>query len=85
MEVSYERQMRHNYLIIRADEIQKENYECRMLMANSIEGLLKFRFRQTETGIEFYYEITSRQPVNRILEGRTIKRQEIVKDRKSVV
>ena len=79
MEVSYERQMRHNYLIIRADEIQKENYECRMLMANSIEGLLKFRFRQTETGIEFYYEITSRQPVNRILEGRTIKRQEIVK------
>ena len=79
MEVSYERQVRHNYLIIRADEIQKENYECRMLMANSIEGLLKFRFRQTETGIEFYYEITSRQPVNRILEGRTIKRQEIVK------
>ncbi len=79
MEVSYERQMRHNYLIIKADKMQKETYECRMLMANSIEGLLKFRFRQTEIGIEFYYEITSRQPLSRMLEGKTIQRQEIVR------
>ncbi len=79
MEISYERQMRHNYLIIKAEELQRENYECRMLMANSIEGLLKFRFRQTETGIDFYYEITSRQPLDRVLEGRCIQKEEIVK------
>ena len=51
MEVHYERQMRHNYLIIESENSESENYECRMLMANTIEGLLKFRFQKTENGL----------------------------------
>lgn len=77
MEVHYERQMRHNYLIIESENSESENYECRMLMANTIEGLLKFRFQKTENGLCYYYEITSKQPLNRILEGRAIRREEI--------
>lgn len=79
MEIHYERQMRHNYLIIRPENSKSENYECHMLMANTIEGLLKFRFQQTEEGIQYYYEITSKQPLSRMLEGRTIRREEIAK------
>lgn len=79
MEIHYERQMRHNYLIIRPENSESENYECRMLMANTIEGLLKFRFQQTEEGIQYYYEITSKQPLSRMLEGRAIRRTEIAK------
>ena len=47
MEVYYERQMRHNYLIIKQENSCEESYESQMLMANTIDGLLKFRFRQT--------------------------------------
>lgn len=79
MEIRYERQMRHNYLIVKPDKGQCESYECRMLMENVIEGLLKFRFQQTEDGICYFYEITSKQPLSRMLEGRPVSRNEIVK------
>ena len=79
MEIRYERQMRHNYLIVKPDKGQCESYECRMLMENVIEGLLKFRFQQTEDGICYFYEITSKQPLSRMLEGRSVSRNEIVK------
>ena len=48
-----------------------------MLSANAIEGLLKFRVRQTEEAREYYYEITSRQPLRRVLEKRTLSGQEL--------
>lgn len=79
MEIRYERQMCHNYLIVKPDKGQCESYECRMLMENVIEGLLKFRFQQTEDGICYFYEITSKQPLSRMLEGRPVSRNEIVK------
>ena len=41
------------------------------------EGLLKFRVRQTEEAREYYYEITSRQPLRRVLEKRTLSGQEL--------
>lgn len=77
MEVYYERQMRHNYLIIKQENSYEESYESQMLMANTIDGLLKFRFRQTENGVLYYYEITSKQPLTRLLEGRWIGKDEI--------
>lgn len=79
MEIRYERQIRHNYLILTPEPPCEESYECRMLMANKIDGLLRFRFQQTEAGIDYYYEITSRQPLIRLLEGRYIQREEVVR------
>lgn len=76
MEVYYSRELNHNYMIIKAPK-PAGGYECRMLSGNTIEGLLKFRVRQLEEGREFCYEITSRQPLNRILEKRRISGGEI--------
>lgn len=76
MEVYYSRELNHNYMIIKAPE-PAGGYECRMLSGNTIEGLLKFRVRQLEEGREFCYEITSRQPLNRVLEKRRISGGEI--------
>ena len=42
MNISYKREMRHNYLILEAAGTEEENFEIRMLTENSIEGLLKF-------------------------------------------
>lgn len=76
MEIRYSREMSHNYMIIEASE-ENADYTEQMLSVNSIEGLLKFRVRQTEEAREYYYEITSRQPLRRVLEKRTLSGQEL--------
>ena len=76
VEVRYRREMNHNYMIIDAP-VQEPGYECRMLAGNHIEGLLKFRVRYGEEKREFYYEITSRQPLLRGLEKRKVTGEEI--------
>ncbi len=77
MKVSYRREIRHNYLIIDPEELCWDGYESQMLSRNTIEGLLQVQFRQMEEGIRFYYEITSRQPLSRLLAGRNIRAGEI--------
>ena len=76
MEIRYSREMNHNYMTIEAPE-EETGYAVQMLSANAIEGLLKFRVRQTEEAREYYYEITSRQPLRRVLEKRTLSGQEL--------
>ena len=76
MEVRYQREVNHNYMILDAHG-PGGGYECRMLAANSIKGLLKFRVRQYEEKREFYYEITSKQPLKRLLEQRKISGEEL--------
>lgn len=73
MKISYRREMKHNYLILDSEDLEWDGYECRMLVANSIEGILRFQLRQIDEKIYFYYEITSKQPLARVLEGRTIR------------
>lgn len=75
--VTYKREMNHNYMIIDSPPQEPEGYECRMLAGNGIEGLLRFRLRYQEEGKAYYYEITSKQPLKRILERKMIKGSEI--------
>lgn len=72
MEVSYHREMKKNYLMIEADEEGMQAFEAKMLVGNAIEGLLKFRIRRTDDHCQFCYEITSRQPLGRLLETKLI-------------
>lgn len=72
MEVSYHREMKKNYLMIEADEEGMQAFEAKMLVGNVIEGLLKFRIRRTDDHCQFCYEITSRQPLGRLLETKSI-------------
>lgn len=77
VEVSYRREMNHNYMIIVSPSGVENGYECRMLAGNCIEGLLKFRIRHQEDRKDFYYEITSKQPLKRLYEQRSMKGNEI--------
>lgn len=77
LEVSYHREMKQNYLMIAVSEDQSENYECRMLAENTIEGLLKFRVRREDDRCWFCYEITSRQPLERLLERGNLGQEQI--------
>ena len=78
MNVRYQREMNRNYMIIRAPETEeKHSFECRMLSENAIRGLLGFHEGISENGLEYYYEITSCQPLSRIMEGRKLKAADI--------
>lgn len=77
MKVEYRREIKHNYLIIDSDGLIWHEYECQMLEENQIEGLLRFQVRQRDENYRFYYDITSRQPLARLLENRTISGDEI--------
>ena len=76
MEISYVREMRKNYLVAEAQE-DFPGYEAHMLAANTIQGLLGMRIRYTDGRASYYYDITSRQPLGRLLEGRQIAVGEI--------
>lgn len=77
MKVSYRREMKHNFMIIIPEEIVWRSYECQMMEENVIDGLLRFQTHQSDGEMLFYYEITSRQPLGRLLENRTISGEEI--------
>jgi len=68
LEVSYHREMKKNYLMIAVEEAKEQSFETRMLIGNTIEGLLKFRVRKTDGCCQFCYEITSKQPLKRYVE-----------------
>ncbi len=67
-EVRFRRELRQNYLMLAAREEAQQSYEARMLAGNRIDGLLKFRIRREDDRLWFCYEITSRQPLSRLLE-----------------
>ena len=78
MEIGYQREIGRNYMIVRGEELTADpGFESRMLSENEIEGLLQFRMRRTGRDCEFCYEITSRQPLSRILQNRKLKGNDI--------
>ncbi len=77
MKISYRREMKHNYLIVDPEALMWRNYECRMLSKNAIDGVLSFQLRQIDDEIRFYYEITSRQPLSRMLESHPVREREL--------
>lgn len=76
MEVMFKREMNHNYMIFEVDE-QEQGYEWRMLEENRIEGLLQLTVQQTQDGMELCYEITSLQPLDRIIYKKSLKGADI--------
>lgn len=77
MEVEYLRELRQNYLMIQVEEHQEQGYEARMLTGNAIEGLLKFRIKKADNRCRFCYEITSKQPLSRMLEKQAMNAEQI--------
>lgn len=77
MEITYKRELKHNYLIITPEETFYDSYEIRMMASNCIEGLLKFHLKQVDDRKSYYYEITSKQPLTRILEVKSLGAEEL--------
>lgn len=69
MKSSYKRDMNHNYLVLEPEgQIFGNEYQVRMLSANHIEGLLKCNMKRMDGQAYFYYEVTSKQSLERSFE-----------------
>lgn len=74
LDVEYYKDYRHNYLILKRSNEQKENeYQRKMITENSIKGLLECQERHINGELFMYYEITSRQSFSSIYMERSIE------------
>ena len=55
MNVSYKRELNHNYLVLEQEEYQ-ENYQTGMLLKNKIPGFLECRMSRFDRGASLFYE-----------------------------
>lgn len=72
-EVTYKRELNHSYMVIRCETCNvRENYAYRMITQNRIGRLLQCSRRQLDGEDFFYYDISSRQPLERLYEERKL-------------
>lgn len=77
MNINYIRELKRNYLTVELSGEQGTEYETRMLADNQITGLLKMRPKYEDGSVRCCYDITSRQPLGRLLENHSIAREEL--------
>ena len=64
-------------MVLKPGPGKNEEYTVRMLTENRIPGFLSFREKQVDGERWFYYDVTSRQPLGRILEHRNLRGKEL--------
>lgn len=75
--VEYRREMNRNYMVLKPEPGGKGRYAEKMLGENKISGLLPFHVKKLDSQCWYYFDITSRQPLGRMLEQRTMNGKEI--------
>lgn len=77
-EVIYKRELNHSYMVLKCEEADIiGRYTYRMMAANHIGKLLDCTQRQMDGVAWLYYDISSRQPLERLYESRKMGVEEI--------
>lgn len=80
LDVKYYRDYRYNYLIIKDNGCLSENtYQRKMITENKIKGLLASQERYINGDILLYYDITSKQSLFSIFDGKSIGMEQLRK------
>lgn len=78
IEVEYKKDLRHNYMVIEENTLQKaEPYCIKVLQQQEIEGMLPVEHRCMDNKVLFYYEITSKQSMVNLLEKTNLTRDKL--------
>lgn len=77
IKMEFKREMNRNYMVAIPEERQKAGYAIRMLSENPIPGVLPFQEKKINGDVRYYYDITSKQPLERILEFRNLTGDEL--------
>ncbi|MBQ8306706.1 MAG: FHA domain-containing protein [Blautia sp.] len=73
MKAEYKRDLNHSYLILRGREDAQETYQVRMLTGGHIPSILPCRIQGVDGSFLYYYDITSRQSLDTIYEGKKLQ------------
>jgi len=76
MEIRYKSDANHNYMIVKRGGDVRTNQE-KMVIRNSIKGLLKMNLHFVNESAFYYYEIQSRQSLSRLFEGRKMSFEDL--------
>ncbi len=80
MEATYYKDTMRSYMIIPCpEEAETENYQYRMLEMNRITGLLPCGLRHIDGMRYLYYDITGKQSMQSLYEGRKISGTEFLR------
>lgn len=78
LDIKYYKDYRHNYLILKDNGCLTENvYQRKMVTENKIKGLLESQERHINGDMLLYYEITSRQSLASIYDGKNIGMEQL--------
>ena len=77
METEYKREMNRNYMVIRPKQEEPDTYTIQMLRDNPITGFLPFYEKWMNGEQSYYYDITSKQPLGRMLQHRNLTGDEV--------
>lgn len=78
LNIKYYKDYRHNYLILRDNGCLTENvYQRKMVTGNKIRGLLESQERHINGEMLLYYEITSRQSLASIYDGKSMGMEQL--------
>lgn len=75
--MEFRREANRNYMVLYPEPGKRSRYTVRMLDKNQVSGLLAFHEKLVDGKCGYYYDITSRQPLGRILETRAISGEEL--------
>lgn len=77
-EITYKRELNHSYMVIKCQDTElPDKYVYRILTRNHIGGLLDCSLRRMDQEVFLYYDITSRQPLERLYEGKKLGMEEL--------
>lgn len=79
MKIKYIRDFRRNYLVIKKEDSGQDRYPVKMITENSIDGLVPCQERMINGESLLYYDITSRQNIQGILEVQPLQMQHLQK------
>lgn len=73
MDISFSKDYKHNYLIIKDDKVLENDYQLKMITNNRIEGLLHCQERMINGEGLLFYEVTSMQSIAVIFELKPVR------------
>lgn len=76
---SYYSDASHNYMVIACQEEMRENYQYKMLVTNTIKGLLRCSSRSIDQREYLYYDITSKQSLSDLYDRRKVRGADLKK------
>lgn len=79
LEETYQRDLNHNYMIVKAKKQEYEGFSDRIFQENQIPGFLSCQFRSFDGCLYFYYEISGKQSLAQLFHKRKLAKEELLR------